>query len=224
MKKTWIVIPAFNEEKTLLKVLNDLKQEGYTNTFVVDDGSTDGTFEIAKAHAKVAVSHKLNRGLGGALGTGIAGAYRLGAEYIVTFDADGQHSTNDLKRVLAPLRRREADVVIGSRMLNPDGMPWYRQLMNKIANVITYVLFGIWTTDSQSGLRAFNRTTAGKMKIRTNRMEVSSEIIREIKLNNLRFKEIPIQAIYTDYSLSKGQNIFVGLKTFAKLLLHRLSN
>lgn len=222
MRDTWIVIPAYNEGNTLPRVLKSLKEAGYENTFVVDDGSRDDTFEVAKKHARVAVKHSLNRGLGGALGTGIQGALRMGAEYVITFDADGQHDTKDILKVLSPLRRREADAVIGSRMIEPEGMPFKRRVANKIANFVTYFLFGVWTTDSQSGLRGFNRKAAGCIRIRTNRMEVSSEIIREIGFHDLRFKEVPIKAIYTDYSLSKGQSFFVGIKTFARLLMHRL--
>ena len=100
MKNTWIVIPAYNEETTLPKVIKSLKDDGYHKILVVDDGSTDNTYKIAKELAKVAVRHEINRGLGGALGTGIEGAVRLGAEYIVTFDADGQHDPEDLKKLL----------------------------------------------------------------------------------------------------------------------------
>lgn len=222
MHDTWIVIPAYNEGNTILKVLKNLKEAGYEKTIVVDDGSRDDTFEVAKKHAQVVVKHKLNRGLGGALGTGIQGALRMGAEYIITFDADGQHDTKDIQKVLSPLKRREADVVIGSRLIDPEGMPMKRRIANRIANYVTYFLFGVWTTDSQSGLRGFNRNAAEHIRIRTNRMEVSSEIIREIGYHGLRFKEVPIKAIYTDYSLSKGQSFFVGIKTFARLLMHRL--
>lgn len=221
-KDTWIVIPAYNESSTLAGVLKGLKTAGYKNTLVVDDGSKDDTLKIAEANAKVVVSHKVNRGLGGALGTGIEGALRMGAEYVVTFDADGQHDVHDLGVILKPLIEGDADAVIGSRLLNPEGMPWYRRAQNWIANLLTYILFGVWTTDSQSGFRAFNRKAAGAISIRTNRMEVSSEIIREIGQHGLRYMEVPIKAIYTDYSLSKGQNIFVGVKTLAKLVLHRL--
>ncbi|MEK7145583.1 MAG: glycosyltransferase family 2 protein [Patescibacteria group bacterium] len=219
----WIVIPAYNEAKTLEGVLKLLHKDGFHNTLVVDDGSKDKTFEIAKEHAKVAVRHRLNRGLGGALGTGIIAALRMGADYIVTFDADGQHDVKDLGRVLEPLKKGEADAVIGSRLLQPEGMPWFRRIQNRIGNVITLILFGVWTTDSQSGLRAFTRAGAEKIQIKTNRMEVSSEIIHEIGRKKLRFVEVPIKAIYTDYSLSKGQSLFVGIKTLAKLLLHRLT-
>lgn len=223
MQNVWIVIPAYNEGTALKEVLVLLKEHGYHNTLVVDDGSKDKTFEIAKQHAKVAISHRLNRGLGGALGTGIIAALRMGAEYIVTFDADGQHDVNDLPKVLAPLKSGEAEVVIGSRLLQPEGMPWFRRIQNRVGNVITLILFGVWTTDSQSGLRGFSRSAAEQIQIKTNRMEVSSEIIHEIGRKKLRFTEVPIKAIYTDYSLSKGQSLFVGIKTLAKLLLHRLT-
>lgn len=223
MRDTWIVIPAYNEGNTLPHVLKSLKDTGYENIFVVDDGSRDDTYEVAKKHALVAVKHSLNRGLGGALGTGIQGALRMGAEYVITFDADGQHDPKDILKVLSPLRRREADVVIGSRLIDSEGMPFKRKVANKIANYVTYFLFGVWTTDSQSGLRGFNKKAAERIRIRTNRMEVSSEIVREIGFHDLRFKEVPIKAIYTDYSLSKGQSFFVGIKTFARLLMHRLT-
>ena len=113
MHDTWIVIPAYNEGNTLPRVLESLKKNGYENTLVVDDGSRDDTFEVAKKYARVAVRHSLNRGLGGALGTGVQGALRMGAEYVITFDADGQHDPKDILKVLSPLRRRESDVVIG---------------------------------------------------------------------------------------------------------------
>lgn len=223
MENIFIVIPAYNEAKTLPLVLKNLTERGYKNTIVVDDGSKDETYEIAKKMAKFPIQHRLNRGLGGALGTGIEAAVRLGAEYIFTFDADGQHDPDEIPKLYSPLKRREADAVVGSRLINAEGMPFKRRLANKIANYITFALFGVYTTDSQSGFRGFNRKAAEKITIRSNRMEVSSEIIREIGYHGLKFKEVPIKAIYTDYSLSKGQSFIVGLKTFAKLLLQKLS-
>jgi UDP-N-acetylglucosamine---dolichyl-phosphate N-acetylglucosaminyltransferase len=156
------------------------------------------------------------------LGTGISAAVRLGAEVIVTFDADGQHDPNDIMRLLQPIEVGEAEVVIGSRMLDPRGMPYRRRLANWIANVLTYLLFGGWTTDSQSGLRAFSSRAATQMQIMTTGMEVSSEIIAEAVRNRLKRKEVPVQAIYTDYSLSKGQSFRVGLQTLMKLMLAKV--
>jgi UDP-N-acetylglucosamine---dolichyl-phosphate N-acetylglucosaminyltransferase len=218
-KRVAIVIPAYNEEQTISEVIRGLKQYGFGTLIVVDDGSSDRTGELACQEGVILLRHILNRGLGGALGTGITAALRLGAEVIVTFDADGQHEPDDIPRLLEPIITGEADVVIGSRMLEPIGMPYPRRLANWTANIITYFLFRGWTTDSQSGLRAFSSRAAAQIQIMTNGMEVSSEIIAEIVKNRLKHKEVPVQVLYTDYSLSKGQSFMVGLQTLRKLIL-----
>ena len=221
-KRVVVIIPAYNEESTIVDVIRGLIQRGFTTLIVVDDGSSDRTGEFAAREGTIRLRHLLNRGLGGALGTGISAALRLGAEVIVTFDADGQHDPDDIVRLLEPIEAGQAEVVIGSRMLDPQGMPYRRRLANWIANVVTYLLFGGWTTDSQSGLRAFSRRAATRMQIMTTGMEVSSEIIAETVRNRLQWKEVPIKAIYTDYSLSKGQSFTVGLQTLMKLILARV--
>jgi UDP-N-acetylglucosamine---dolichyl-phosphate N-acetylglucosaminyltransferase len=221
-KRVVVVIPAYNEERTIVEVIRGLKQRGFRTLIVVDDGSSDRTGELASDEGVIRLRHILNRGLGGALGTGISAAVRLGAEVIVTFDADGQHDPNDIMRLLEPIEVGKAEVVIGSRMLDPQGMPYRRRLANWIANVVTYLLFGGWTTDSQSGLRAFSSRAATRMQIMTTGMEVSSEIIAETVRNRLKWEEVPVQAIYTDYSLSKGQSFTVGLQTLIKLILTRV--
>jgi glycosyltransferase involved in cell wall biosynthesis len=221
-KRVVVVIPAYNEEQTIVDVLRGLKQRGFTTLIVVDDGSSDRTGELASREGVIRLRHILNRGLGGALGTGISAALRLGAEVIVTFDADGQHDPNDIMRLLEPIEVGEAEVVIGSRMLDPRGMPCRRLLANWTANVVTYLLFGGWTTDSQSGLRAFSSRAATRMQIITTGMEVSSEIIAETVRNRLKWKEVPVKAIYTTYSLSKGQSFTVGLQTLMKLILTKV--
>jgi UDP-N-acetylglucosamine---dolichyl-phosphate N-acetylglucosaminyltransferase len=218
-KRVAIVIPAYNEERTIIEVIRGLKRHGFTRLIVVDDGSSDRTSELASQEGVILLRHILNRGLGGALGTGITAALRLRAEAIVTFDADGQHNPDDITRLLEPIAKGEADVVIGSRMLEPIGMPYPRRLANWTANIVTYLLFRGWTTDSQSGLRAFSSQAAARIQIMTNGMEVSSEIIAETVKNRLKREEVPVQAIYTDYSLSKGQSFKVGLQTLRKLIL-----
>jgi glycosyltransferase involved in cell wall biosynthesis len=221
-KRVAIVIPAYNEERSIIAVIRGLKQQGFARLIVVDDGSSDRTSELARQEGVILLRHILNRGLGGALGTGINAALRLGAKLIVTFDADGQHDPDDIGRFLKPIENGEADVVIGSRMLDPVGMPYSRRLANWIANFVTYLLFRARTTDSQSGLRAFSSHAATRMRILTSGMEVSSEIIAETVKNGLQWKEVPIKAIYTDYSLSKGQSFKVGLRTLMRLILAKV--
>jgi glycosyltransferase involved in cell wall biosynthesis len=221
-KHVIIVIPAYNEERSIIAVIRGLKQQGFATLIVVDDGSSDLTSDLARQEGVILLRHILNRGLGGALGTGISAALRLGAELIVTFDADGQHDPNDIGRLLKPIENGEADVVIGSRMLAPIGMPYSRRLANWTANLVTYLLFQVWTTDSQSGLRAFSRQAVTRMQLLTSGMEVSSEIIAETVKNRLKWKEVPVKAIYTDYSLSKGQSFKVGIKTLMRLILAKV--
>jgi uncharacterized protein with GYD domain len=107
-------------------------------------------------------------------------------------------------------------------MLDPIGMPYPRRVANWIANLVTYLLFRVWTTDSQSGLRAFSRQAAARMQLLTSGMEVSSEIIAETVKNGLQWQEVPVKAIYTDYSLSKGQSFTVGIRTLMRLILAKV--
>lgn len=220
--KILALIPAYNEETTIADVLTRTKPF-VDGMIVIDDGSTDRTREIARAHGATVVSHVINRGLGAAIGTGFAAARRLKADLVVTLDADGQHDPVEIKKFVEAIERG-ADVVIGSRLLTGfKGMPLHRRAAQLIGNLVTFALFGAWVTDSQSGYRAFTRWALEKIQIKTNRMEVSSELIAEAKRNALTLVEVPIRAVYTSYSLSKGQNFFVGLKTVLKLVMRRLS-
>lgn len=221
-EKIFMVMPAFNEEKMVGKVVGKVIASGYKNVIVVDDGSLDRTSEVAKKAGAKVIRHPLNRGLGGALGTGIAASLELGADIILTFDSDGQHAVEDIPRMVKPIIDGRCDAVIGTRLKNPKGMPLIRRIGNWGFNFITYILFGVWTTDSQSGLRAFSRKAAQRIEIKTNRMEVSSEIIKEIGQKKIKFKEIPIKVIYTDYSMAHGQSSLNAFKILAKLIMRRL--
>lgn len=218
-----VIIPAYNEEKAIKGVIDDLQNHGYNNILVVDDGSDDRTFEIANASAPYVARHFLNIGAGSAMATGFEIAKILNPEIVVTFDADGQHSADDIARLIEPIRKDEADVVIGSRLMGrKTGMPRKRVLYNKAANMATFIIYGFAVSDTQSGLKAFNKKAYRAINIETAKMEFCSEIISKIKKNNLRFKEVEIKSIYTDYSMSKGQNFAVGVKTLSRLVLSRI--
>lgn len=220
--KTFAVIPAYNEEATIADVLT-ITRAYVDGIIVVDDGSTDRTAEIAGAQGVTVVRHGINRGLGAAIGTGFAAAQKLGADVVITLDADGQHDPVEIQSFIQAIEQG-ADVVIGSRMLTGlVGMPWYRRVAQLLGNLVTFFLFGAWVTDSQSGFRAFTASALEKIQIKTNRMEVSSELVAETKRNRLTLVEVPIKAIYTEYSLSKGQSFLVGLKTLLKLVLRRIN-
>ena len=216
----YIVIPAFNEERVIQETIQEIKKAGYENIIIVDDGSTDKTFFKAKEAGAITLLHKINRGKGAAAKTGIEAAKILGAETIVTMDGDGQHDPADISRLISPILSDKFDVVLGSRLINPDGMLWYKIWHNRIGNVITWYLYGLWVTDSQSGLRAYSRHAADLIDTRGDRYEYDSEVIREIYKYKLEYKEIPIQVRYTDYSMGKiqKQSLVNGIQTVWKML------
>ena len=179
--KLIVIIPAYNEELTIGSVIKGLRKKGYNDIIVVDDGSSDKTFEIASKEGVNVYKHMINRGLGGALNTGITGALRKGADLIVTFDADGQHDVNDIPNLVKAIEEGY-DVAIGNR-INKD-MPFLRRIGNVGLDFITFLLFGIYVHDSQSGLRMFTREAAAKIEIKTNKTLLSCDFnIKKIEIN-----------------------------------------
>ena len=211
--KVWIVMPANNEERMMGRVLDSLKREGWRNVVVVDDGSIDRTADIARSKGAVVVRHKRNMGLGAALRTGLATARKRGADCAVTFDADGQHDPKAVRRLVEALKG--ADLVIGVR--KHVGIPMHKRFGNFFLNCVTYLFSGMFT-DSQSGSRAFNRRALEKIKIRSNRYEVSSEIIVQARKRGLKVGEAPVKCFYTKYTKARGTNIASGFKIFWGLL------
>jgi len=222
-EKLIIVLPAFNEASVIDRVLENLKRELLLisnlqkEIVVVDDGSIDKTSQIAHKHGVMVIKHLINRGLGGALGTGLEYAKMSKAAMMVTFDADGQHDAKDILSILNPILNNRADVVIGVR--NIKKMPFDRRVITLFSSIVTFVFFGIFCQDTQSGFRAFNLKAINSLKIKTQRMEVSSEFFYGIKKHKLRLVEVPIRVIYTPYSLKKGQQNSNAVKILLKLIL-----
>ncbi|MDI6820378.1 MAG: glycosyltransferase family 2 protein [Candidatus Hodarchaeaceae archaeon] len=216
--KVWIVMPAHNEERTIGGVLDSLRTEGWANVIVVDDGSTDRTVEIARSKGALVISHPKNMGLGAALRTGLGAARERGADRAVTFDADGQHDPKAVQRLLEALDG--GDVAIGVRQ--HLGIPLHKRIGNFGLNFITYLFSGVFT-DSQSGSRAFNRRALEAIRIRSDRYEVSSEIIVQARKLGLGLKEVPVRCFYTPYSKARGTTIASGFKIFWALLKQRVS-
>lgn len=221
--KLAIIIPAYNEASVLEATISSIRKVVARlpvplKIVVVDDGSRDDTKNVASIHADIVLSHRHNCGLGAALGTGIEYAKRNGFTSLITFDADGQHDPVDIVKAYNALEKGN-DVVIGSRFLGShEKMPPFRRYILWLSNVVTYIFFGIWTTDSQSGFRALGNRAISTLSLVSNRMEVSSEFFAEIKRLRLVYTEIPIHIRYTPYSLSKGQGNTAGFGVLLKLL------
>lgn len=222
----WIVIPTYNEATVIQDVIREIQTAGYRHIVIVDDGSTDSTSEKARAMpGVVVVRHRLNRGKGAATKTGIEAAKMLGAGIIVTMDGDGQHNPKDIAELIKPIQDNRYDVVLGTRLKDPRGMPWHKVLANWIGNAVTWYFYGLWVSDSQSGFRAYSRHASELINTKTDRYEYDSEVIREIYLYRLKYKEVPIEVRYTDYSKGKihKQSFTNGLKTLYKIIWHLIS-
>ena len=221
-KDDYLVVPAFNEEKTVSQIIEGIAERGY-NVILVNDGSRDKTLKLAIESKRkypnqiFVVSHVINRGLGAALKTGMVVALNKGAEYIVTFDADGQHEIADIPKVCKPLQDGEADVVIGARPF--EDMPISKSFANYIMNALTLIFYGRNVKDSQSGLRAFTAHAADVINIVSRGYGVSSEFIKEISDKKLRLAEVTITTIYTPETQNKGTDAIVGLKILTKMVI-----
>lgn len=221
--KLAIIIPAFNEAGVISQVLKSIpkKIKGVSSieVVVINDGSTDATLKEAKRNKVQVISHIINRGLGAAIKTGLDWAKLRSADLVITFDADGQHDPNDLQKIVDPILKEKADIVIGSRFKSKQRVPLDRLVLNIIANLVTFILFGVKSTDTQSGLRGFSKKAISLIDYKADRMEFSSEIFLESKRHNLKVIEVPIKAIYTQYSRRKGQKNSNAIPIFIKFLV-----
>lgn len=221
--RTFIVIAAYNEGKSISKVIAGLKKAGYNNIVVVDDGSKDNTYDVALNAGATVLQHVVNRGQGAALKTGIDYSLLNGAELVVTFDADGQHRVEDLKAMIAPVKSGKFDVALGSRFLRSTKMPFFRKLTLKIAIFIVWFFYGVKMTDAHNGFRVMSRKAAKMINISSDKMEHASQIVEEIHRKGLKYKEVPITILYTDYALQHGHGgIGQALSVFGRMLLRRI--
>ncbi|MDH3324170.1 MAG: glycosyltransferase family 2 protein [Candidatus Peregrinibacteria bacterium] len=219
--KTLVIIPALNEETRIASVLNDVRSQGFEDVLVVDDGSKDKTSEMATSLGAKVVKHQINLGVGAATQTGILWGVRNSFDYFLTIDGDGQQDAVDLKKIRKALEK--ADCVIGSRFLQKNKIPVFRRFANKVANIFTGLFFGVWVSDSQSGLRGFNRNVAEKLHLHGGGFEYCSEFIREVNDAGFDILEVPISVTYSIDSMQKGQNFAEGVSTFMKLFLKAIS-
>ncbi len=224
-----LVVPAHNEGRIVRDVVTELrstfrKSEFDAQVIVVDDGSKDDTAKQARLGGAHVIRHILNTGQGGAFATGLSYARQNGFDIVATSDADGQHNPKDVLRGVQLLSKGDSDLLIGSRLINPRGMSWVKRIGNWGLSFITFMLFGVRVTDSQSGLRIFSRRSIESLRWKTNGYEVCSEMLWRARQQKLRIDEYPIKVIYTSYSTSKGrgQSNWNGINILKTLLKRRI--
>ena len=220
-RDVWIVIPAYNEASVIADVVADVRAV-FPNVVCVDDGGRDDTGDRAFAAGAHVVRHPVNLGQGAAIQTGVEYARsRPGAQFFATFDADGQHQVKDVVRMLDRLQTEDLDIVIGTRFADqpPDRMPMLKRLLLPIVAKLSRSSRQLHLTDAHNGLRVFNKTVADGLNLTMNGMSHASEFVALIVENNWRIAEQPVQILYTDYSMSKGQPLVNGVNIIVDGLL-----
>lgn len=223
--KIAFIIPAYNEETTINKVIKDLRRV-FSKTkimyeiVVIDDGSTDNTFTRAQGTKVKVIQHIINMGAGSATYTGLQYAKKSNFDIAVTLDADGQHNAKDVHKGVAIMISSNIDLLIGNRLTKKSELSILKYYGNKGLSLLTFMISGIKITDSQSGLRIFSKNALSNLNWKINDYGFCSEMLWRAKQNKLLVKEFPIKAIYTEYSVSKGQSNWNSI-TIVKSLLQR---
>lgn len=205
-------IPAYNEEKTIAKVVLQARKVGDI-VVVCDDGSSDMTSEIAEGLGAAVVRHEKNLGYGAAIQSLFRQAKRLNADVLVTLDGDGQHDVNDISGLLKPILDGGADIVTGSRFVSKtengnNHIPWHRRLGIKMITKLTRSASGCDVSDAQNGLRAYNRTALERLMLGESGMGVSVEILVKAKERGLRLAETPVVCNYSGVEQPSTHNSF----------------
>jgi glycosyltransferase involved in cell wall biosynthesis len=211
------VIPALNEATRIDAVVKGALPY-VDKVIVVDDGSSDGTGDVARAAGAFVLRHPENCGAGAATMTGIEGARRLGATNVVTLDADEQHDARDIPALLEALGTG-VDVVFANRFGQRNKIPPIRRAFNAIGNIVTLAATGMWVSDSQCGYKAFGPKAVREIDLRMNGFEFCTEIVRECVQRKWTYAQVPVKVLYSEYTLAKGQSFANGVKTALKILL-----
>jgi glycosyltransferase involved in cell wall biosynthesis len=211
-------IPAYNEEKTIAKVVL-LAQKFVDMVIVCDDGSEDMTADIAQKLGAVVVKHDKNMGYGLALQSLFKKANELNSDILLTLDADGQHDARELPKLIEPILENKADIVIGSRFMETNkGIPAYRRLGIKLITKFTNTGENNHISDAQCGLRAYNKKALESITMYEQGMGASAEILLKAGNQGLRIAEVPVHVQYEDLETSTQHPLGHGLSVISSII------
>ncbi|TDP89872.1 glycosyltransferase involved in cell wall biosynthesis [Leucobacter luti] len=216
---TWVVIPLYNEATVIAEVVQGLLPE-FPLVVCIDDGSSDGSGEIARRAGARVVTHPINLGQGAALQTGFDYALERGARFVVTFDADGQHRVEDAVAMLQRARADDLAIVFGSRFLDDRTNPGIlKKIVLKTAVAVTNVTTRTRLTDAHNGLRIIRADALRRIKLRQDRMAHGTEIVVQLGRTGLPYAEHPVEVIYSEYSKAKGQSLLNSVNILVDLII-----
>lgn len=203
-----VCIPSYNAESTIEEAIKSCKKFA-TDILVINDGSSDNTEEIARNAGADIITHKQNRGYGGAIKTGLEEGLKRNAKVTITFDADLQHDANDIPKVIQPILSDEADIVIGSRFLEEsDDVKSYRKFGIKFITKLVNSFSGSDIQDAESGLRAYSLDTLKTIvpTLETEGMGMSAEILLKAAVQKLKIIEVSRKEMYPDGVKTSSKN------------------
>ena len=231
-KKIFIVLPAYNAARTLMRTLNEIPPDYRQNIVLVDDASTDNTVEVAKKAGLDVIVHERNRGYGGNQKTCYTEALLRGADLIVMLHPDHQYDAKVIPYLIRPIPDGEASAVFGSRMLGgyplEGGMPWWKYVANVLLTALANIVFRRYLTEIHSGFRAYSREYLETVRFMENSNDFifDTEIIAQGMMCKLTFQEVPITTRYFPEasSINLRRSIMYGLgilNVLAQYSLHR---
>lgn len=229
-EKIFIVLPAYNAEKTLERTLHEIPLEFHENIILVDDASTDNTVKLAKSLGLHVVEHKKNLGYGGNQKTCYKTALQMGADIVVMVHPDHQYDARIIPELICPIINGEADAVFGSRMLGgrplENGMPKYKYYANILLTAVANIIFKRYLTEIHSGFRAYSRKYLETIRFENNSNDFvfDTEIIAQGMANNLFFQEVPIETRYFPEasSINFQRSVVYGLGVLCVLIKYKL--
>ena len=211
-------IPAFNEEKVIEDVIQRCKLH-VDKIIVCDDGSTDKTSDVITKTGAVLLQHKQNHGKGEAMKTLFTYAKKIGADVMVTIDGDGQFLPEEIPKVIEPIIKNNADIVIGYRFDDEEEMPAYRKIGNKMLDKFTNLASELPFRDTQGGFRSYSKKAINSINITTNGFGVDSEILVDASKKGLKIVEEKVTVIYnTGNSTSTKSPISHSTEVIVSLL------
>ncbi|MCX7848431.1 MAG: glycosyltransferase family 2 protein [bacterium] len=218
------LIPAYQAEQKIMDVVTRTRRH-VSRCIVVDDGSRDRTGELARRAGAEVITHVSNRGKGAAIRSGLTYLRNEEFTYCILLDADGQHEPHEIPKLVEAAKRTHADIVCGTRMGNPQGMPWLRRMTNRIMSRLTSWLCGIRLSDTQCGFRLLSKHAVSLIELRKDKFEVETEILVEAARHGLVVTETPVASIYAanhSSHIHPVRDTVRFLKLVTLLLLRRL--
>jgi len=221
--KITVGIPAYNEEKNIASIIENLSKIADT-IIVCNDGSSDDTGKLAEKMGAIVINHERNLGYGAAIRSLFLRARELGSDVLVTMDSDGQHRISDVLPVAEPIVNNQADLVIGSRFLegNQENIPKYRKIGIKMITKLANTSLEDAVTDSQSGFRAYSKNVLSTITPSEYGMGVSNEILMKASKNGFKIAEVPIVVSYegetsTHNPISHGASVTLSTLKFISI-------